>query len=374
MMSSRRNTGPEIDDAELRALIQLRMLPAITYARLISLLSRHTAKSLLENAEEALGAQTAKAAQSDALQRRADLACQMVQRQNVIVLTMQDPLYPDSFRRLGDFAPPILFCRGRTELLATRNLAIVGARDSTEYGDSIAAMFATELARRDVAITSGLARGIDSVAHVNALDAGGNTIACLGCGIDVHYPPRNARLQERIADAGLLISEFAPGDSAFPYHFPQRNRLIALLGAGVLVIEAGPKSGTRKTVEWALDYGIDVFAVPGPIGRYESQGTNEIIQDGGHLVICVRDILEHLHWEDVLTPNAAAADAVPATISTPSARSVFEALDATAVHIDEIARRANLPVHVTLAVLVGLEIDGIAVSHAGKRFSRNMSP
>lgn len=374
MTSSRRNTAPEIDDVELRALVQLRMLPAITYQRLIELLARHTAQSIVENATELLARKPAAVVRSDTLQRRVDLAMAMMERRRIELITMRDPRYPASFRRLNEFAPPMLFCRGRTDLLAARNLAIVGARDSTEYGDSVAAMFATELARRGVVITSGLARGIDSIAHNSALDAGAPTIAFLGCGIDVHYPPCNARLQERIAEEGLLVTEFAPGDSAFPFHFPQRNRLIALLGSGVLVIEAGPKSGTRRTVEWALDYQIEVLAVPGPIGRYESQGTNEIIRDGGHIVMSVRDILELLHWSDPVPEEVVSDDAAPATVTTPAARSVFEALDATAVHIDEIARRAGLPVHETLGLLVELEIDGIAVAHPGKRFARNLQP
>lgn len=349
------------------------MLPAVTYARLISLLSRHTAKSIVENASDLLEAKAACAAHSAPLNRRADRALETIKRQGISIITQQHPLYPGSFHRLARYAPPMLFCRGQTELLAVRNLGIVGARDSTEYGDSVAAMFAVDLARRGIAVTSGLARGIDSVAHRHSLDAGGQTIAFLGCGIDVHYPRSNVRLQERIAEEGLLISEFAPGDGAFPHHFPQRNRLIALLGGGVLVIEAGPRSGTRKTVQWALDYSVEVFAVPGPIGRYESQGTNEIIQEGGHLVICVRDILELLHWDNTLPATTVSAAAFPAAISTPRARSVFAALDATAVHIDEIARRAGLPAHEAVALLVELEIDGIAIAHAGKRFSRNMS-
>jgi DNA processing protein len=294
---------------------------------------------------------------------------------DVTLITDRDPRYPERLRILGELAPPRLYCRGNLDLLTSkRSIAIIGARDSTEYGDSVAEMFATDLARRGITIISGLARGIDGIAHQCALTVGGSTIAVLGCGIDVIYPHCNQRLQERIAEEGLLISEFDPGAPARKHHFPQRNRIIALLGNGVLVVEAAYRSGTRTTVAWALDHEQTVFAVPGPIGRAESQGTNETIQDGGHLVTSTRDILETLHWTDAALPDAALEDdAVPATIADPATRAVYAALDATARHVDEIARRSRLSAADALLHLFQLELDGVVTQHPGKRFARTLN-
>ncbi|MGQ0813676.1 MAG: DNA-processing protein DprA [Gemmatimonadota bacterium] len=290
---------------------------------------------------------------------------------DVIIVTDRDEHYPEQLRALGEYSPPQLYCRGNLELLKSRSLAIIGARDSTEYGDSVAEMFATDLARCGITIISGLARGIDGIAHHSTLAAGGNTIAVLGCGIDVYYPHSNARLQDRIAEEGLLISEFVPGTPAHKRHFPQRNRIIALLGSAVIVVEAGPRSGTRITVNWALDHGQTVYAVPGPIGRYESQGTNEIIQDGGHLMLSVRDVLEPLGWMTMQKAQPAGDD-VAVEISHPAAAAVLAILDATARHVDEIGRRCNQSASDTLLQLLELELDGLVVQHPGKRFARRL--
>lgn len=285
-----------------------------------------------------------------------------------LIESCDDNRYPEALKVLGDLKPPRLYCRGNLELLNTRSLALIGARDSTEYGDSVAEMLATDLARAGVTLISGLARGIDSIAHRCALEHGSGTIAVLGCGIDVIYPHSNARLQERIANEGLLISEFEPGAPAMRHHFPQRNRIIALLGEAVLVVEAGPKSGTRITVDWALDHQQTVLAVPGPIGRHASQGTNEILRDGGHIITCSRDIFEILNW----TKGASAAPEAPPRpdIADATTAIVFDTLDATARHIDEIARRSKLPARDTLLHLLDLELGGLAVQHPGKRFAK----
>lgn len=372
-MSSRRNTDPELDAAGLRAIVALRMLPGLDDQRLKLLLSRYPPKSILDNATASeLGEQAWRARSTRALGERVERALHMIENLAVEVITIRSQNYPQQLLHLEAFAPPILFCRGRTELFSARSLALVGARDSTEYGDSVAEMFACDLAARGVVVISGLARGIDGIAHRSALDGGGTTIAVLGCGVDVHYPPRNARLQERIAEEGLLISEFAPGDPAYPANFPRRNRLIALLGSGVLVVEAGPKSGTRKTVDWALDYGIPVFAVPGPIGRYESQGTNEIIQDGGKLVISIRDIIDELKWHDLPAVPVSSGDDPHLTTHDPVTISVFDKIGVTASHVDVIARRCGMSVRETLMQLMHLELDGCVVQHSGKRFSRRI--
>lgn len=372
-MSSRRNTDPNHDDAELYALLQLRMLPALADDRLKLLLARSTAKSIVANATRAdLGDRAFDALHSRQISDRADRAMRMIEDLQVQVFTCTGAGYPPQLHHLSEFAPPVLFCRGDVTLFEKRALGVVGARDSTEYGDSVADMLAGELARRGVVIISGLARGIDAIAHRAALANNGGTIAVLGCGIDVHYPPQNARLQERIAEEGLLVSEFAPGTGALRHHFPQRNRLIAMLGSGVIVVEAGPKSGTRKTVDWAIHYNVPVFAVPGPIGRYESQGTNEIIQDGGALITGVRDIIEMLRWNDAVVSESSRDDVLSDATFDAAARRVYAAVPATGTHVDDIARRAQCSSSEALTLLMQLELYGVVVQQAGMRYARVM--
>jgi DNA processing protein len=245
----------------------------------------------------------------------------------------------------------------------------VGTRRSTEYGNDVAEMLARDLTRYGITIISGLALGIDAHAHAGALEAGGKTVAVLGCGIDVLYPQRNARLQERLAGEGLLISEFAPGEPAMKHHFLQRNRLIAKLAGGVVVVEAGIRSGSHNTAGWAGNYGVQVFAVPGPIGRTASMGTNALIQDGARLVTSVRDILEELPWP--VAPSTTSPENAPLqpTVTGAAAR-VFAVLGPVEMQIDQIARAAKCETAAVLALLAEPELDGLVRQLPGKRFLR----
>lgn len=290
---------------------------------------------------------------------------------DVTILNDRDAQYPERLRILGDLAPRTLYCRGNLELLdSQKSIAIIGARDSTEYGDSVAETFACDLARRGVTIISGLARGIDGIAHKAALDGGGGTIAVLGCGVDVYYPHCNARLQDRIAQEGLLISEFPPGTPPMKHHFIQRNRIIAILAHGVFVVEAKHKSGTHITVEWAINYGQTVLAVPGPIGRPESEGTNAILMEGGSMVLSPRDIAAELKWPY----TDAKVEQPEITIEDSITRKVFACVDTIARHVDLIAARCALSSSEALTHLLELELDGMVVQHPGKRFSRPLQP
>lgn len=284
----------------------------------------------------------------------------------VDVITADSEYYPQTLHRLGRLKPPTLYFRGNIELLNRPAVSIIGARDSTEYGDSVAEMLAADLARRGVVIISGLARGIDSIAHEAALAAGGTTIAVLGCGIDVYYPPSNARLQERIAEEGLLISEFDPGAPAMKHHFPYRNRIIALMPRAVIVVEAKHKSGTRRTIDWALKYGGDIFAVPGPIGRAESQGTNAVIQEGAHILTSTADVLQFL---GLPLGTSALNDSPNDRLPTDGQAGLMNQLDMRPRHIDDLARRSALSPAEILAQLLQLEMEGLVMQHAGKRFS-----
>jgi DNA processing protein len=306
---------------------------------------------------------------TDVIRRRVSASLRELRQLDVRIVTVADEDYPRRLQKLSEYRPPILFYRGDYGFVHRRMIAIVGTRRSTEYGNSVAEMLAGDFVRYDVGVISGLALGIDAQAHLGALAMGGRTVAVLGCGIDVPYPPRHARLQERIATEGLLLSEFAPGLPAMRHHFLQRNRLIALLAGGVVVVEANHKSGTSKTVEWAGNYGVTVFAVPGPIGREQSNGTNALIQDGAIMIVSVRDVLEELGWpaEPVVAACVQTTNPAPAT---GTAAEIYRVLSSVGMQIDAIARAARCETGAALALLAELELDGLVKQLPGKRFAR----
>ncbi|HEU0302744.1 MAG TPA: DNA-processing protein DprA, partial [Longimicrobium sp.] len=233
------------------------------------------------------------------------------------------------------------------------------------------------LARAGYGIASGMAKGIDAAAQSAALDAGGTTSGVLGHGIDRIYPQENGRLFRRVRERGVLISELPPGEEPLAGNFPRRNRLIAALSAGVLVVEMGERSGARHTVEYALELGREVFAVPGPIGSAASKGTNQLLKEGARLVTSAQDILEELHGVGVVpagmgcaaAPDAAveAQRAAPADLAPEEAR-VFGLLADDPRHVDELALAAGMAPHVALTALLGLELRELAESLPGKQF------
>jgi DNA processing protein len=196
-------------------------------------------------------------------------------------LAPDDPRYPGGLAELNP--APSLWVRGALEDHDTLAIAIVGSRRATPYGLEVAAMLARDLAARGVTIVSGFARGIDSAAHRAALEAGGRTVAVLGCGIDVAYPPENRRLADEVAARGALVTQFPPGTAPLPYHFPTRNRTLAALALGVVVVEAAERSGSLSTAGFAADLGREVYAVPGKITSPTSAGVHRLLRDGARL-------------------------------------------------------------------------------------------
>ena len=207
------------------------------------------------------------------------------------VLALGDPAYPMRLRTIPD-PPPVLFVRGALD--ASPAVAIIGSRRATPYGLAAAARLAADLAMARVTVISGLARGIDGAAHQAALDGGGRTIAVLGCGADVAYPPEHRALAGAIAASGALVSEFAPGTPPLRGHFPRRNRLISGLALGVVVVEGMEDSGALVTVDYALDQGREVFAVPGSIFSRHSRAPHELLRQGARVVESAADVLHEL--------------------------------------------------------------------------------
>lgn len=228
-------------------------------------------------------------------------------RKGMAIYTLEDPAYPPALRTIDD-RPPVLFVRGALD--AAPAVAVIGSRRATAYGLAAAARLAADLASAGVTVVSGLARGIDGAAHQAVLDAGGRTIAVLGCGADVTYPPEHAALAEAITAAGALVTEFAPGTPPLRGHFPRRNRIISGLSRGVVVVEGTEDSGALVTVDYALSQGREVFAVPGSIFSRRSRAPHVLLREGAHVVERAEDVLHVLGLPVAPGPAAPPVDQV----------------------------------------------------------------
>ncbi|HEY1205356.1 MAG: DNA-processing protein DprA [Bryobacteraceae bacterium] len=301
------------------------------------------------------------------------------------LIALTDPRYPQPLREIFD--PPFaLFARGRVELLATLMLAVVGTRRPTPYGLAATERLSGDLARAGLTIVSGMARGIDTAAHRAALAAAGNTVAVLGCGVDLVYPSENRKLAGEIVERGLMISEFPMGAPAFPQNFPIRNRIISGLGVGVLVVEGAQYSGSSITARLALEQGREVFAVPGSIISKVSWGPNLLIKQGAKLVQDWNDVVVELGPEArrtlaasaqgrlvaagvVETETAGSASTVQQT-DNPIARKLLEQIKIeTPTHIDELlARVEDVSSSEIVAALFELEMLGAIRQLPGRNF------
>jgi len=283
------------------------------------------------------------------------------------LLTLADPGYPAALLGSAD-PPPLLFARGRLELLARPALAIVGSRNCTAQGADNARTFAQHLAAGGLTIVSGLALGIDAAAHTGALEGGeASTIAVLGTGADRIYPASNRALAERIAREGLIISEFPLGTPALTHHFPRRNRIIAGLSQGVLVVEAALRSGSLITARLAAEGGREVFAIPGSIHSPLARGCHRLIRDGAKLVETAADILEELRLP-ARPPGAAPATAAPARSA--DHERVLAALGHGPVELDALGARLDMEAGALLAVLLELELAQDVERLPGNRYQR----
>jgi DNA processing protein len=268
-----------------------------------------------------------------------------------------EPSFPPLLRAIHD-PPPGLYVRGAggLELLTRPAVAIVGARACSGYGRAVARSLARDAAGAGLVVVSGLARGIDGEAHRGALDAGGATVAVLGCGVDRDYPASHAELARRVAAEGLIVSEYAPGVEPAPWRFPARNRIVAGLCAATVVVEARERSGALITADFALEEGREVLAVPGEITSGLSSGANALLRLGATPLLSVDDVLGVFGLERVTAP--------PVSLEGPAA-SVLAALAEEAGGPDELARRTGLPAHALAAILTELELAGLVAADAG---------
>ena len=302
------------------------------------------------------------------------------------IVSYQDPRYPRYLKEIFD-PPVLLYARGRAELLSGHNLAVVGSRRPSPYGMSVAQKLGRELVGMGLVVVSGMARGVDSLAHRGALEAGGSTIAVLGCGVDVVYPRENEKLGQRIVERGLIVSEFRLGSTAFPQNFPIRNRIISGVSLGVIVVEGAQYSGSLITARLALDQGREVFAVPGNIVSKQSWGPNLLIKQGAKLVQEPTDVLEDLPLDvrrelaqaakpDVAEAGDETSSPAQASIWQDSlsrlAKQLFSLLRVdSSMHIDEVIRSCeDHSASEILSALSELELFGLAKQLPGKHFVR----
>lgn len=292
-----------------------------------------------------------------------DKVLETLHNQGIQVMTWDDPGYPRWLKEI-DLPPPTLYVRGEFTEADDWAVAIVGTRRVTAYGRQVAEELAALLAHSKVTVVSGLARGVDSIAHQASLQAGGRTIAVLGCGIDRIYPPENRRLADAIQKSGALISDYPPGTPPDAINFPPRNRIISGLARAVVIVEAGETSGALITASFAADQGRDVFAVPGGIYAPQSKGANRLIQQGARPLLNLTDVLEELDLEFVqeqkVVRQVIPADATEAAL--------FALLGSEPVHVDELRLQAGLPVDKVTAALTMLELKGLVRQVGGMNY------
>ncbi|GAB4432938.1 MAG: DNA-processing protein DprA [Chloroflexi bacterium OHK40] len=291
-----------------------------------------------------------------AARERLDLDAELrrVSSAGIQILTLDDPGYPRLLREAPG-APPLLYVRGSLTPADDWGIAVVGTRTPTPYGQEAARRLASDLARAGATIVSGLALGIDTIAHEAALESGGRTLAVLGSGVDRPYPGRNRHLAERIVAQGALISDYPLGTAPAAANFPPRNRIISGLARGTLVVEASERSGALITVAFALEQGREVLAVPGPIFSRQSVGTNRLLRDGAALAGSAEDVLTALEMTTATVQREARAE-LP---DDPTEAALLEQLSYAPRHIDELGRAAGLPAPAVAAALAMLELKGV---------------
>jgi DNA processing protein len=318
-----------------------------------------------------LGEKTARAISRAKRDESIEREIEVLERLGGRLLTMGDPEYPPLLAGIYD-PPPFLYCLGKGSLRDRPVIAMVGSRNASDYGRKVTERLAYSLALAGVAVASGLARGIDTAAHNGALIAKGRTVAVLGSGLDVIYPPENRKLAEQIVESGLVCSEFPMGALPERPHFPIRNRIISGLSQGVVIVEATQHSGSLITARLALEQGREVFAVPGSVESFKSSGTHSLIKQGAKLVEHAQDILDEIPGflpRPRPGPEGAAPPLPPKRLSVDQRR-IWDLLAAGPKQVDPLARETGLAVGPLLSQLLEMELMGVIKQLPGKFFER----
>ncbi len=282
-----------------------------------------------------------------------------IHKYEIDVLDRDDPEYPVNLKHIYD-PPSILYKKGEILKSDKNAVAIVGARKASPYGKWAAYSLAGDLAKRGITVISGMAYGIDTEAHKGALEYGGKTIAVLGCGLDICYPKSNVHLMKQIENKGTLLSEYPIGTKPFPGNFPARNRIISGLAKGVVVVEAAVKSGSLITVEFALEQGKEVFAVPGNINSSLSEGTNRLIKEGAKLVSCVEDILEELDIETIDVSEPVEIELSPLELK------IYQIINQNQpIHMQNLLKESRLSIDQINGIVTVLQLKGLIQQFPG---------
>lgn len=325
------------------------------------------ARQLLEI--EGLGKRVCDEIRKGPLEKAVERQLQLVKETGTTILTWNDGAYPQPLRTIYD-PPPVIYVRGELKEEDDLAVSIVGSRKTSPYGRSITEKVSRELTRHGVTIVSGMARGIDSVAHWGAISEGGRTIAVLGCGVDVIYPRENQTLFRKIIDHGAVLSEFPMGSPPEGGHFPKRNRIISGLSVGVVVVQASERSGSLITAGYALEQGREVFAVPGNVGAEGSRGTHQLIREGAKLVESSEDILEEIlpQWRRGSKEVRKADD--PGKDLPEEEKILYELLGENPLHIDAIIQESRFEPGKVSSLLLNLELKELIEQWPGKCFSK----
>ncbi|AAM24672.1 MULTISPECIES: DNA-processing protein DprA [Caldanaerobacter] len=291
-----------------------------------------------------------------------------LQKLKVSVYTLEEEEYPSILREIHN-PPVVLYLKGRLNLKDKFSIAMVGSRKATYYGKQMAQKLSYDLSERGITVVSGLARGIDTYSHLGALKGRGSTIAVLGCGINVVYPTENKKLMEQIGEEGLLVSEYPLDYPPLSQNFPLRNRIISGLSQGVVVVEAGAKSGALITAQFALEQGREVFAVPGNVTSAYSAGTNDLIKQGAKIVTQVEDILEEFSFREdlrmALTENEELS-------LTEDEKVVYEFIKEAPRDVEEISYTLNMKMSKLNSILTSLMLKGLIDRLPGNKYTKKI--
>ena len=356
--------------AEPQAWLALELIPGLGGEGMRTLLARFGAPSTVlgqsvSTLSQSVAPTVARAIAAGAPAERIEACLKWLEGESNHLLTLADDDYPAHLLEIAD-PPPVLYLKGRRELLGRPGLAVVGSRNATPSGLKNAEAFARSLSEAGFTIISGMALGIDAAAHRGGLSGGGSSIAVVGTGLDLVYPARNKALAHDLAETGLIISEFALGTPALAKNFPRRNRIISGLSRGVLVVEAALASGSLITARQAGEQGREVFAVPGSIHSPFSKGCHQLIKQGAKLVDEANDILIELHWGSAKPAKTLTEADADETDRDP----LLQGMGFDPVSIDTLLERVKLPTDQLIARLTELELDGAIASMPGGNYQR----